>query len=137
MLPQIALPIVSASAAVYDRSIDRCPRPLPGVLDALGTGELTQLIVAGRRFSIPLGRRPRLRQRLRIVHRDLILEDASLDETNTLVHRHLIAVRREALDVRVVAQRHRIDEERVALPTSGRIARIRWIVEDSLGRLAA
>src|SRR5262245_48429436 len=135
MLPQTALPIVSASAAVYDRSIER--RCLLRVLDAFGTGELTQLIVARCRLSIALDRRPWRHQRLGIVHRDLILEEASLDEADALVHTHLIAVRREAFDIAVVAQGHRVDHERVAFPMPGGIARIRRVVEDRLGRLAA
>src|SRR5690242_2978332 len=104
--------MVSASAAVYDRSIDRWS--LLRVLDPFGAGELAELIIAGRRATISLHGLPRLHQRLRIVHRDPILEDAVLDKPNPLVHRHLIAVRAEPLDVGVVAQRHRIDDERVA-----------------------
>src|SRR5689334_7177682 len=128
MLPQLALPIVSASAAVYDRSIERWAdmrsrsgesRTLLGVFDALGTRELAQLIVARRGLAIAFDRRPRLHQRFGIVHRDLILENAFVDESNALVHGHLIAVRREPLDVAVVAQRHRVDNERVAFPMTG------------------
>src|SRR5690349_7271714 len=105
------------------------PRPtylrLPRVFDALRTRELSQLVFRRTgHLAIGLHRLPRLYQRLRIGHGDPILENPWRDEPDSLAYGHLVAVRREPLDVGVVTQGHGVDDERVAFPVTGGISGI-------------
>ena len=76
-------------------------------------------------------------QRFRIHGRDPILEDARRREPDALAHGELIAVRRERVEQRVLANGHGVHDERVPFPMPGGIAGERRIVEDSLRRLSA
>src|SRR5688572_20447333 len=104
---------------------------------SLRARELAQLVVRRRHLPIRTNRGEGFEQRFRIHDRDPILEDARRREPDALAHGELIAVRRERIEQRVLANGHGVHDERVPFPMPGGIAGERRIVEDSLRRLAA
>ena len=69
------------------------------------------------------------------VDRDPILENARRNKPDALGHGELVAMRRETVEQRVLANGHGFDNERVPFPVPGGIAGERRIIEHSLRRL--
>ena len=79
------------------------------VAQPFGAGELPQFIIARSCFPVRLHRIPGLGERLRIVHRDAILQKAGAGQADALMNRHGVAMRRETLDEGIGMQRNGID----------------------------
>ena len=93
---------------------------------------IRNMIVRRRRSSISANLVEGFEQRFRIRCRDPVLEDTGRRESDALAHGHLIAVRREQVEQRVVAHGHGVHDERVPFPMPRGIPRERRIVERSL-----
>src|SRR5688572_32419700 len=104
---------------------------------SLRARELAQLVVRRGHLPIRTNGGEGFEQRFRIHDRDPILEDARRREPDALAYGELLAVRRERVEERILANSHGVDDERVPFPMPGGIAGEGRVVEDFLRRLSA